>query len=163
MKKRLAAASRNPKGFPAYRNAKLPSAPRVKDLLSRTSLEEKAAQRVCIWREKGKTLVDDDGNFDDAKARTAFAGGHGRGQVGSPSDAGTGKNTREMAQLKNAIQRFFVEESRLGIPVIFHEECLHRRSRSAGRRVAERKLPRFSVLGSRTGIRWSPVRTHRDD
>ena len=30
-----------------------------------------------------------------------------------------------MAELTNAIQRFFVEESRLGIPVIFHEECLH--------------------------------------
>src|SRR5262249_10156111 len=29
------------------------------------------------------------------------------------------------AELTNAIQRFFVEESRLGIPVIFHEECLH--------------------------------------
>ena len=58
MKKQRAAASRNPKSFPAYRNAKLPSAPRVKDLLRRMSLEEKAAQMVCIWREKAKTLVD---------------------------------------------------------------------------------------------------------
>jgi beta-glucosidase len=30
-----------------------------------------------------------------------------------------------MAELTNDIQRFFVEESRLGIPVVFHEECLH--------------------------------------
>ena len=30
-----------------------------------------------------------------------------------------------MAELTNAIQRFFVERTRLGIPVIFHEECLH--------------------------------------
>jgi beta-glucosidase len=30
-----------------------------------------------------------------------------------------------MAELTNAIQKFFVENSRLGIPVIFHEECLH--------------------------------------
>ena len=30
-----------------------------------------------------------------------------------------------MAELTNAIQKFFVEESRLGIPVVFHEECLH--------------------------------------
>jgi beta-glucosidase len=30
-----------------------------------------------------------------------------------------------MAELTNAIQKFFIEESRLGIPVIFHEECLH--------------------------------------
>lgn len=119
------AASRNPKRFPAYRNAKLPSARRVKDLLSRMSLEEKAAQMVCVWREKAKTLVDEDGKFDYAKAKAAFARGHGLGQVGRPSDAGSGKNAREMAQLTNAIQKFFVEESRLGIPVIFHEECLH--------------------------------------
>ena len=125
MKKPLAAASRNPKRFPAYRNAKLPSARRVKDLLSRMSLEEKAAQMVCIWREKAKTLVDEDGKFDYAKAKAAFTRGHGLGQVGRPSDAGSGKNAREMAQLTNAIQKFFVEESRLGIPVIFHEECLH--------------------------------------
>lgn len=125
MKKQLAAASRNPKRFPAYRNAKLPSARRVKDLLSRMSLEEKAAQMVCVWREKAKTLVDEDGKFDYAKAKAAFARGHGLGQVGRPSDAGSGQNAREMAQLTNAIQKFFVEESRLGIPVIFHEECLH--------------------------------------
>jgi beta-glucosidase len=30
-----------------------------------------------------------------------------------------------MAELTNAIQKFFVENSRLKIPVIFHEECLH--------------------------------------
>ena len=125
MKKPPATRSRNPKGVPAYRNAKLPSARRVKDLLGRMSLEEKAAQMVCIWREKAKTLVDEDGNFDHAKARAAFARGHGLGQVGRPSDAGSGKNAREMARLTNAIQKFFVEESRLGIPVIFHEECLH--------------------------------------
>lgn len=123
--KKQPAASRNPKRFPAYRNAKLPSARRVKDLLSRMSLEEKAAQMVCVWREKAKTLVDEDGKFDYAKAKAAFARGHGLGQVGRPSDAGSGKNAREMAQLTNAIQKFFVEESRLGIPVIFHEECLH--------------------------------------
>jgi beta-glucosidase len=30
-----------------------------------------------------------------------------------------------MAVLTNAIQKFFLENSRLGIPVMFHEECLH--------------------------------------
>ena len=30
-----------------------------------------------------------------------------------------------MAELTNAIQKFFIENSRLGIPVFFHEECLH--------------------------------------
>jgi beta-glucosidase len=30
-----------------------------------------------------------------------------------------------MAILANALQKFFMEKTRLGIPVIFHEECLH--------------------------------------
>src|ERR1019366_6185572 len=108
-----------------YRNATLPAAKRVKDLLSRMSLEEKAAQMMCVWQTKTETLVDADGNFDLAKARKAFKQGRGLGQVGRVSDAGKGRNAREMAELTNAIQKFFLENSRLGIPVIFHEECLH--------------------------------------
>ena len=45
--------------------------------------------------------------------------------MGRPSDAGGGKNARDMAVLTNAIQAFFLSNSRHGIPVIFHEECLH--------------------------------------
>ena len=45
--------------------------------------------------------------------------------MGRPSDAGQGKDARGQAELTNAIQRFFIENSRLKIPVIFHEECLH--------------------------------------
>jgi len=108
-----------------YRNATLPAAKRVKDLLSRMTLEEKAAQMMCIWQKKAETLVDAEGNFDLAKAKAAFKQRRGLGQVGRPSDAGKGKDARGMAELTNAIQKFFMENSRLGIPVIFHEECLH--------------------------------------
>jgi len=108
-----------------YRNATLPAAKRVKDLLSRMTLEEKAAQMMCVWQKKAETLLDADGNFDFAKAKAAFKKRHGLGQVGRPSDAGKGQGARGMAELTNAIQRFFLENSRLGIPVIFHEECLH--------------------------------------
>ena len=89
------------------------------------TLAEKAAQMLCVWREKSESLVDADGNFDLEKAKRAFRQGNGVGQVGRPSDAGQGKNAREMAELTNGIQKFFLENSRLGIPVIFHEECLH--------------------------------------
>ncbi len=111
--------------LPIYKNARLPSARRVKDLLSRMRLEEKAAQMLCIWQQKPATLVDAEGNFDEQKAKKAFRDRRGLGQVGRPSDAGKGKNAREMAVLTNAIQKFFLENNRLGIPVIFHEECLH--------------------------------------
>ena len=117
---------------PAYKNPALAPAKRVKDLLSRMTLEEKAAQMTCVWQEKAQTLVDAEGNFDPAKAKAAFKQGLGLGQVGRPSDAGApatdprnGRTARQMAELTNAIEKFFLENSRLGIPVIFHEECLH--------------------------------------
>src|SRR5208282_3400421 len=110
---------------PTYKNPAAPAARRVKDLLARMTLAEKAAQMMCVWQKKSETLVDAEGNFDLKKARIAFKHGHGLGQVGRPSDAGKGRNAREMADLTNSIQKFFIENSRLGIPVIFHEECLH--------------------------------------
>jgi len=110
---------------PAYKNPKLTSAKRMQDLLGRMTLEEKAAQMLCIWQQKADTLVDSNGDFDLQKAKKAFRNRRGLGQVGRPSDAGGGKGARAMAELTNNIQRFFLENSRLGIPVIFHEECLH--------------------------------------
>jgi beta-glucosidase len=112
-------------GVPPYRNPALSAEKRVKDLLSRMTVAEKAAQMLCIWQKKPQTLVDADGNFDFAKAKRAFKEGNGLGQVGRPSDAGKGLGPRQMAETTNAIQKFFVESSRLGIPVVFHEECLH--------------------------------------
>src|ERR1035437_2418148 len=130
MKRRMKKKSATP--LPAYKNPAAAAASRVKDLLSRMTLEEKAAQMMCLWQEKNTKLLDAAGNFDFKKAKAAFKKGHGLGQVGRPSDAGSvpseagvGKNARETAELANAIQKFFIEHSRLGIPVMFHEECLH--------------------------------------
>ncbi|HSW02711.1 MAG TPA: glycoside hydrolase family 3 N-terminal domain-containing protein [Sedimentisphaerales bacterium] len=114
-----------PQQEPAYRNPKLSVERRVKDLLSRMTLKEKVAQMLCIWQQKGNTMVDEKGRFDPQKARAHFKDRLGLGQVGRPSDAGGGRNAREMAELTNDIQKFFLENTRLGIPVVFHEECLH--------------------------------------
>jgi len=117
---------------PPYKNRNLSPAARVKDLLRRMTLEVKAAQMMCVWQQKSGSLVDAQGNFDLATAKAAFKQGHGLGQVGRPGDAGAppgepwkGQTARGMAELTNAIQKSFIEHSRLGIPVIFHEECLH--------------------------------------
>jgi len=117
---------------PPYLNAHLTPGERVRDLISRMTLEEKVAQMVGIWQRKAEMLVDASGKFDLEKARSAFKDGLGLGQVGRPSDAGSsghepqkGRDARAQAELTNAIQKFFIEESRLGIPVVFHEECLH--------------------------------------
>lgn len=111
--------------LPAYKDTALPPGKRVKDLLARMTLQEKAAQMMCVWQEKSQKLVDERGSFDLAKAKLHFRQKRGLGQVGRPSDAGGGLNARQTAELTNAIQKFFLEHSRLGIPVIFHEECLH--------------------------------------
>src|SRR5882724_8784520 len=108
-----------------YLNPNLSAEKRTKNLLSRMTVEEKAAQMICIWRDRPKNLLDDDGNFDLKKSKTAFKKRNGLGQVARPSDAGKGKNARETAELTNKIQKFFLENSRLKIPVVFHEECLH--------------------------------------
>jgi beta-glucosidase len=125
MKKQAATPKQAKVKRPDYKNASLSSARRVKDLLARMTLQEKAAQMLCIWQQKPQTLVDAEGNFDEKKAKAAFRDRCGLGQVGRPSDAGKGLNARQMAILTNAIQKFFLENSRLGIPVMFHEECLH--------------------------------------
>ena len=118
--------------IPAYQNPRLSATRRVQDLLARMTLEEKAEQMMCVWQEKAGKLVDSQGVFDFTKAKAAFKKGLGLGQVGRPSDAGSdpatpanGQTARGMAELTNAIQKFFLEHSRLGIPVMFHEECLH--------------------------------------
>src|SRR5262249_8626939 len=108
-----------------YKNPALSIEKRVQDLLNRMTLEEKAAQMMCVWQKKAETLLDADGNFDLEKARANFKTGNRIGQVGRTSDGGKGKDRKENAELTNAIQKFFIDHSRLGIPVIFHEECLH--------------------------------------
>jgi beta-glucosidase len=107
------------------------------------TLEEKAAQMMCVWQKKAETLVDADGNFDPGQSQGRLQKRRGLGQVGRPSDAGKGKDARGMAELTNAIQKFFLENSRLGIPVIFHEECLHGHAAPAA--------PAF-----RSRSRWAP-------
>ncbi len=102
-----------------YRNRELPAARRIEDILSRMTLEEKVAQMMCLWKGKGQ-ITDADGRFDPTKAPEWFKTGIGR--IERPSD---GHTARSQAEFTNAIQRWVKENTRLGIPVIFHEEALH--------------------------------------
>ena len=118
-------ANDTPQTTPAYLNPELPVEQRVADLIDRMTLEEKVAQMTCVWNDKNTTLLNEDGNFDFEIAQKHYSEGYGLGQVGRPSDSGGGKGPKENAELTNAIQKYFMENSRLGIPVFFHEECLH--------------------------------------
>jgi beta-glucosidase len=118
------------RSVPPYRDPAAPVEQRVEDLLARMTLEEKVAQLTCIWNRK-KEILTPNGEFDSAKARQAFPAGIG--QVARPSDIdGSGdpflhpyRDARQTVTLVNAIQHYALEETRLGIPVLFHEEGLH--------------------------------------
>lgn len=104
---------------PLYKDAKANIDERVDDLLARMTLREKTAQVLCLWQEK-TVFLNEDGSFSPEKADSVFQ--YGLGQIGRPSEK---RNAREMAEFTNEIQKYFLEKTRLGIPVIFHEECLH--------------------------------------
>ncbi len=106
-----------------YKNRRLPVEVRVADLLGRMTVEEKVAQMLCVWGQKKTILFDEKGKLNLDNLGHHFK--DGIGQIGRLSDTGGGLGPVEMAELANALQRFFVEETRLGIPVVFHEECLH--------------------------------------
>ncbi|HTK76508.1 MAG TPA: glycoside hydrolase family 3 N-terminal domain-containing protein, partial [Gemmataceae bacterium] len=104
---------------PDYQNRALPTARRVDDLLARMTLEEKIAQMLCLWNAK-RQISDAQGRFDPARAPEWFRVGIGR--IERPSD---GHGARAQAEFTNAIQKWAKENTRLGIPVIFHDEALH--------------------------------------
>ncbi len=95
---------------------------RVADLLGRMTVEEKVAQMLSIWVQKA-TIQDGQGRFIPAKALI----GHGIGQICRPSEiaGGAARSPREHAEFVNAVQKWVLENTRLGIPVLFHEEALH--------------------------------------
>jgi beta-glucosidase len=110
---------------PPYRNPKLPVEQRVSDLMSRMTLQEKIAQLVGTWQEgltvnSPQRFVDANGHFDPKLAAVALK--NGLGEMTRPS---TRRGPRQEAIFTNEVQRWLREHTRLGIPVIFHEECLH--------------------------------------
>jgi beta-glucosidase len=104
--------------MPAYRNSALPIEERVGDLLGRMTLEEKLAQLGSFWSHE----ILDHEVFDEQKAAEKI--GRGIGQITRIAGA-TNLGQRAAAELANEIQRYLLERTRLGIPAIVHEECLH--------------------------------------
>ncbi|MDP2885777.1 MAG: glycoside hydrolase family 3 N-terminal domain-containing protein [Ignavibacteria bacterium] len=108
---------------PPYKNCGLSVDARLEDLLSRMTVQEKVAQLLCIWRQKQALLFDAHSTLDPVKLKQHLKSGVG--QIARLSDTNGGLGVQQMADLANTLQRFLIEETRLGIPAIFHEECLH--------------------------------------
>ncbi|MGH8199128.1 MAG: glycoside hydrolase family 3 N-terminal domain-containing protein [Steroidobacteraceae bacterium] len=117
---------------PLYKNPHAAVAARVSDLLARMTVQEKIAQISCIWQRKGE-VEDANGNFDPAKASRVFP--YGIGQVARPSDRvplepndplqNVFRNVPQTVAFTNAVQHYSVDDTRLGIPTLFHGEGLH--------------------------------------
>ncbi len=111
---------------PPYKNRNLSPEARAKDLLARMTLDEKVAQTQCLWAQKSRILTAA-GDFDPAKGDTALKFGLGEiarlNENAGPNSLGY--SPKKAATLYNTIQRHFIEKTRLGIPVMVHEESLH--------------------------------------
>ncbi len=104
-------------GTAAYKDAQLPIEQRlVDDLLGRMTLDEKITQLGSLWIYE---IADEHGlNRMWAQSRMA----RGLGQV-TRLAGGSSLGPVETARVANAIQKFLVEETRLGIPALIHDEC----------------------------------------
>ena len=89
---------------------------RANKLISQMTLDEKLAQIGSYWMFDLQT----DGALDWDK--TAGKLKHGIGQITRLAGAST-LDPVSAAKVSNSLQKFLVEKTRLGIPVIIHEEC----------------------------------------
>jgi beta-glucosidase len=100
---------------PRYKDASLPIADRVADLLPRMTLEEKVYQLTGGW-DGHVSVIDPTGTYTDETARKALSAEWGTEIKFTPRDA---------AILRNGVQRYMREKTRLGIPAMFLGEALH--------------------------------------
>ncbi|HOJ92047.1 MAG TPA: glycoside hydrolase family 3 N-terminal domain-containing protein [Dictyoglomaceae bacterium] len=91
---------------------------KVREILEKMTIEEKIAQLQAV---QGRQLLDENGDFSEEKAEKYLK--HGIGQISRL--AGERDITpNKAAELRNKIQKYLKEKTRLGIPAIIHEECL---------------------------------------
>lgn len=116
-----------------YKDPSLPIEERVEDLLSRMTLKEKVGQlnqKMYGWQayrrtENGIELT------EEFKEQVAFGDGMGalyglfRSDPWSAVTYQNGIPTEDSAKVANMIQRYVIENTRLGIPVLLTEECPH--------------------------------------
>ncbi len=100
-----------------YKNPNLSIDERVTDLLNRMTIEEKVAQLMGLWNDGIEDFSEEILN-DPAKMKEIF--GNGCNSI-HPSAQGIKKTV----ELRNKIQKYLLEETRLGIPTIFVDEGQH--------------------------------------
>lgn len=100
-----------------YRDYLQPVEARARDLILKMTLDEKIAQLGAIWSFE----VLEAGKFSPQKAEALIK--DGIGHISRPG-ATTALPLERIASFANEAQHFLVNDTRLGIPAIMHEECL---------------------------------------
>src|SRR5436190_12728605 len=100
-----------------YQDARLPIEDRVRDLLGRMTLEEKFWQTFMIPGDLDNPANDYSHGVFGLQIGT---GGRTATPAATPAAA-----ARAHAERINAIQKYFVEKTRLGVPIIPFEEAVH--------------------------------------
>ncbi|WP_020618087.1 glycoside hydrolase family 3 N-terminal domain-containing protein [Paenibacillus daejeonensis] len=116
-----------------YKNAAHTTEERVEDLLSRMTLKEKVGQvNQHMYGWDAYTRTGSEVELSEAfKEHVAWGGGMGalyglfRADPWSAVTYKTGIPTMDNARFANRIQRYVIENTRLGIPVLLSEECPH--------------------------------------
>ncbi|MCM1502355.1 MAG: glycoside hydrolase family 3 C-terminal domain-containing protein [Bacteroidales bacterium] len=132
----VAAISCGNNGVPAYRNASLDVEKRTEDLLSRMTVEEKLGQLLCPlgWPMYEKTAGDDGASHAGVsdEYRKFIREQHGgmlwatfRADPWTKKTLDNGLDPVLAAEAYNALQRYAVDSTRLGIPIILAEEAPH--------------------------------------
>ncbi|WP_233808581.1 glycoside hydrolase family 3 N-terminal domain-containing protein [Paraburkholderia sp. HP33-1] len=112
---------------PLYRNPAAAVEERVADLLARMTLDEKIAQLHAAWLKLSSDGKHQARGIDFAQSANQITVDeilqHGLGQITRPLGTHT-VDPKEGVRALNELQRKMVEDTRLGIPVMAHEECL---------------------------------------
>lgn len=111
------------KGKPVYKDPEQPVEARVQDLLKRMTPEEKFWQ--CFMIPGDLDNIPKDQYKHGIFGFQVSAGNQGGGAAGQMLKYNAGEDAEKLAKKINAIQKYFMEESRLGIPVIPFDEALH--------------------------------------
>jgi glycoside hydrolase family 3, candidate beta-glycosidase len=115
-----------------YKQAAVPIEYRVKDLLGRMTIEEKVGQLCCplgweMYTKTGKNEVTVSELYKKKMAEAPVGSFWAvlRADPWTQKTLETGLGPELSAKALNALQKYAVEETRLGIPVLFAEECPH--------------------------------------
>ncbi|MCU7617129.1 glycoside hydrolase family 3 C-terminal domain-containing protein [Chryseobacterium sp. PBS4-4] len=108
---------------PLYKDSKQPIQTRVQDLLKRMTPEEKFWQ--CFMIPGDLDNVPKGQYSHGIFGLQVSAGNQGGGVAGQLLKYNANEDAERLAKKINAIQKYFVEESRLGIPIIPFDEALH--------------------------------------